>query len=64
LVEIRRLAISCAGGAKTTPGAVPFLEAVLREQTELGASGYVLGVTRDAIEMTVEADRKARGDKK
>ncbi|MEP7182644.1 MAG: hypothetical protein ABI886_10680, partial [Betaproteobacteria bacterium] len=49
LRELQRISITCAGGPQTTAGLVPFLEAVLKEQEELGDSSDSLRDTRQAL---------------
>jgi hypothetical protein len=51
LDELRRLegATSCGAPPKTSEGLVPFLEAILKEQTELGESASAIRITNDFL---------------
>jgi hypothetical protein len=60
LRELHRISITCAGGPRTSPGLVPFLEAVLKEQEELGDTAEALRDSRQGI--TWAKNQQGSGD--
>ena len=51
---------SCGGGPQTTSGPIEFLEAILQEKIELGASESELRHTRSVIETALQAKAAAK----